>query len=194
MTAKKEEPQKGGRPLAYSKEDLLAIVTKMRPYLRAGLSLQKACIGAEIQRNVVYEYMERYSWFGDMIRAEQKYMAITVSQTNAMLVGQIRQKIQHNQEITDGMKKGKLVRITHDELEFLKWYSSTAQTTKEEFSPRADVNVVDPELEIQRLKKLFNGEPIIEGEEVSPPERVEEGEIMPDQKALEDGEFLDGDV
>ena len=66
---------KKGRP-AITDKTKDRIVQKLEPYLKAGLSVKKACIQAQIPKSTVYELMQRDTDFADQIKRYEQYLSI----------------------------------------------------------------------------------------------------------------------
>jgi len=149
-----EEKDKGGRP-ELTEEEKNEIVQKLEPYLKAGLSLRKACLEAQVPKSTVYEHIKKDAKFADKIERNRHYLSILVSNTT---VRQLLDIVDKQQKLQDkkakGEKIGTIDRLNKIELEFLKWFATNSNITREEFSERKDIGLVDPEVEIQKMAQL----------------------------------------
>lgn len=131
-----------GRP-PLTEEQKNEIVRKLEPYLKAGLSIKKACAEANIPKSTVYDYMESDEAFSDHIRHIEYSLSITLSMTFLKQLEAIKAK----QENSTPLNK--------EDLDFLKWFALNSNLTKEEYGRRETINSFDPEIEIQKIKRLI---------------------------------------
>lgn len=145
-------PNKIGRPPA-TQEEIDSIVQKLEPYLKAGLSLTKACLQTGVARSVVYGLMEKNDSFRERMEVLRNFFSILV---NTAIVTQLRH-VMKKQAIPEGAKKP-VEELNKNEYEFLKWLATTSNLTKEEFNNRSEVKLVDAEVELRRLLNVIDGQ------------------------------------
>lgn len=137
-----QEESNMGRPNV-TEEQKKEMVQKVEPYLKSGLSVRKALKEAGIPRSTFYAIMDRDDDFKDQIERFTQFISIIL---NNALVKQL-------QDITHKQANGNA--LTKEELDFLKWFATNSNSTKEEFGERKEIGIVDPEAEFQRSKTLM---------------------------------------
>lgn len=143
----------GGRPplteeqIKEQKEDILR---KIEPYLKSGLSIGKALYEAQIAKTRFYEYYADDPSFAEKINGFRNFVAVLL---NNALVRQLHTIIE--KQNGDDKKKLKPKELKASEIEFLKWFALNSNLTKDEFGERKNVNLFDPEAEIQKVKKII---------------------------------------
>lgn len=145
---------KGGRPFLTpvqkeKRKDYL--LRKLEPYLKSGLSVNKALKEAKVHNSEFYRYMKADRLFGEEIARFKQYISVLVNQifTNELLW--IAQK--QNGDKTRGIEPQEL---NSQDVEFLIWYGTHALVCGEEWGRRKEINYFDPELELQKLKQLID--------------------------------------
>lgn len=138
-----DNKNKGGRPVN-DDEVKKEMLQKIEPYLRSGLSVRKALIEAAIPSSSFYEIMRKDTKFREQIERFRQFVAVLA---NSALV-------KHLQGITKKQSQGE--KLTEKEVGFLQWFALNSSLTKEEFGERKDVNLYDPEAELQRLKAMLD--------------------------------------
>ena len=134
---------KEGKP-ALTKEQLDGIVQKLEPYLKAGLSIRKACLEAQVPKSSVYEYIRMNTEFADKIEQHRQFLSILLA--NSM--------IKELHSIINKQKEGTL--LTQDDKNFLKWFAVNSKVTREEFGERKDIGIYDAEAEIARISSIID--------------------------------------
>jgi predicted DNA-binding protein YlxM (UPF0122 family) len=124
-------------------ENKKIIVQKLEPYLKAGLSLRKACFQAQVSRSTVYYLIGKDEWFLNQINLFRQYLSVLLTSSIARQLYDIVQK--QNRE--EG--------LSILDLKFLFWVALNSNQTKEEFGRKQNVLDYDPELEIQRILHLI---------------------------------------
>ena len=133
-----------GRP-SLTEEQKDELVRKLEPYLKAGLSLRKACLQAQVPKSSVYDYLESDEQFSDRIKQIEGSVSFRVSMLLTNQLSAIERRQSEGNE------------LTHKDISFLKWYATTSSKTKEEFSKREEIlPTIDPEAEIQRIKSIID--------------------------------------
>jgi hypothetical protein len=134
-------------------ENKKIIVQKLEPYLKAGLSLRKACFQAQVSRSTTYYLMEKDEEFLNQIKLFQQYLSVLLTSSIAKQLFDIAQK----------QNRGE--RLSKLDMRFLFWMALNSNQTKEEFGRKQNMTDYDPELEIQRVMHLIEGmtskEPIL---------------------------------
>ncbi len=142
-----------GKP-PVSEQDKEDILRKLEPYLKVGLSINKACLEALIPKSTVYDLINEDTKFAERIAIFKQFGSILVS--NAMMA-QLRQIIQKQ---NPGKNKDgnplKPIPLTSREINFLKWYALHSNVTRDEFTQRSELGLYDPESEIKRLAGLMD--------------------------------------
>jgi hypothetical protein len=123
--------------------DKEAIFQKLKPYLQTGLSVNKACLEAQIPKSTVYDLIQNDDEFSEKISRAQQYLAIIYSNAIVTRLHGIIKK----------QNEGKILDVS-DNI-FLQWFGTRSRITREEFGERQDISLFDPETEIQRVKKLI---------------------------------------
>lgn len=139
---------KRGRP-SLSDEDLEKVVRKLSPYLRAGLSVRKACLEAGIPKSTVYDHMKSNSDFSDKIARHQQFLSVLTAQTFLQHFTKIVRKVN---PINNEESKG----LNDEDIRFLQWFATHSKTTREEFGDRREYEIVDPEAEINRIAGIID--------------------------------------
>lgn len=145
---------KGGRPfltLAQKEERKEYLLRKLEPYLKSGLSVNKALNEANVHNSEFYRYMKTDKLFGEKIALFKQYLSVIVSQVFTTELLRIVQK--QNGDRTRGIKPQSL---NNQDVEFLMWYGTHANVCQEEWGQRQSVMSFDPEFELQKLKQLIN--------------------------------------
>lgn len=132
----------GRPPLLDNQKDI--IVQKLEPYLKAGLSVRKACREAEVPKSTVYDLIKKDEEFADKIRRYQQFVSVLLSNTLLRQLMVIAKRQNDSLELSSG------------DLRFLQWFATHSSQTREEFGDRRDVGLYDPEMEIKRLANLID--------------------------------------
>lgn len=131
-----------GRPKR-TPEEIDVIFRKIEPYLKAGLSLNKACQRAEISKSVAYQLYEDDASFAEKIDTAKNHLSALLSDMFYVLLAQIAERIKNKEK------------LEKDEVDFMKWFATNSKSTKEEFGERKELEVIDPQKEIQRLMAII---------------------------------------
>ncbi len=144
-----------GKP-SLTKEQIDGIFRKLEPYLKAGLSLYKACLKAQIPKSTVYDLYLEVEEFAEKIDASKSYYSILV---NTILFQEL-EKI--------SLKQKKRI-LNQNEIKFVQWLALNNTSTKEEYG-RAEVrgdkensavdeqkNVNFPLMMVEEINKLPDG-------------------------------------
>lgn len=132
-----------GRP-SLTEEEKDVIVQKLEPYLKAGLSLRKACSEANIPKSTVYDLKEKDKYFSDKLAVFQQYLSVLVSNISYQIITRIHAKVDKGEN------------LTKHELDYLKWFALNSKITQEEFGKRMEIEIPDPEERIRQINKLLD--------------------------------------
>lgn len=136
--------KKLGLATTLTKELKLQLVQKIEPYLKAGLSIRKACLLSGVPRSSLYKIMDEDEFLRDQIDQFRDYTSILVSTMLSRKLHVIWGKQQAGLDIES------------EDLEFIKWFALNSVHCRNEFgkSARSAPNF-DPELELRRINNLI---------------------------------------
>lgn len=166
MVNKVTEKNLGGRP-ATTQEEKKEMLSKVEPYLKSGLSVKKTLMEAGIPTSSFYKLMDTDEVFKAKVEQYRQFTSILL---NNAIVRHLQNIIKKQNELPESGKRAGL--LAKEDIDFLKWFATTSNLTREEYGERKDVGFYDPEAEIQRLARIMDSD---EGDE-------EDGDI----KALEE--------
>ena len=133
-----DEKKAVGRPPT-SREEKDRMILKLRPYLQSGLSLYKACLASKISKSTLYKIMQEDDEFMDDIKREENFVSTVVSNiTLSQLAGIFKKKKEEK-------------KLTGEDISFIQWYATNSKKCKEEFGPKAVIEIVDPQAELNRM-------------------------------------------
>jgi len=147
------DDNKNGRPPTYTAEEKQKIVTKVEPYLKGGLPVSKAIIEAGVPRGTFYRLMSEDEGFRDKINQFRNFTAILA---NNAIIGELQAIIKKQQGYKDD--KGKMVKavaLKKIDHEFLWKFALNANMMREMYGERKELNLFDPEAEIQKVKGIL---------------------------------------
>lgn len=130
-----------GRP-ELTEEEKNEILQKLEPYLKSGLPVNKALREAQVPSSTFYLLIDRDPVFLEKINKFRQYVSVLL---NSAVIKQLQGIVKKQSE---GKSLDKL------ELNFLKWFATNSNLTREEYGERKEIGVYDPEVEIQRLNNL----------------------------------------
>ena len=142
-----------GRPET-TEEQKQEMLQKLEPYLKSGLSVRKSLKEAQIPSSTFYDILSRDTKFSEQIDRFQQFIPVLL---NSSIVRQLQSIIQ-KQNI------GSSTPLTKEDIDFLKWFATNSNLTKEEYGERKEIGLVDPEAELQRIKELIAEQSLPEGE------------------------------
>ena len=129
--AKNNKPAKSGRkPLVDEEVDL--IFRKLEPYLKKGLSLNKACLEAQIPKSTAYDLYREYDEFAERIDACKNY--------HSLLVGDVFTR--ELEKIVEKQSQGESLLVS--EVKFVQWVALNGKATKDEYG-RKDIPIMPEE-------------------------------------------------
>ena len=135
-----------GRPSLTLEEKKLkreAMLPKIEPYLKSGLSVRKSLVEAKIANSEFYRMMEEDEIFREQIDLFRQFVAVLA---NSSIV-------KHLQDIIKKQSVGQS--LTKEDISFLQWFVMNSNLTKDEFGERKNISLFDPEAEIQRVKGIL---------------------------------------
>lgn len=109
----------GRTPISQKELDL--IFHKLEPYLKNGLSLNKACIQAKIPKSTVYQIYQKNVEFMEKIDACRNYHAVLAT---SVLTTEL-------ERISTKQKNGD--KLGSDEIKFVQWIALNNNSLKEEY-------------------------------------------------------------
>lgn len=139
----------GGRPRLTEEQkkqrkDLL--VTKIEPYLKSGISINKALREAKIANSEFYKYMAEDEFFGEKIERFKQYTSILI---NSVLVNHLHFIIR---------KQNRGEQLTQENVAFLFWFAINNNLMFEEYGNRPAISPFDPEAELQKMEEMIANE------------------------------------
>lgn len=145
---------KGGRPFLTEKqrtERKEYLLLKLEPYLKSGLSVNKALAEVHIFNSEFYRYMKEDRLFGEKIALFRQYISILV---NKIIVTELLRIVEkQNGNMAKNIAPQPLEK---DDIDFLWWYALNANVCKEEWGRRQITSSFDPEMELQKVKQLID--------------------------------------
>lgn len=138
-----DEENKGGRP-EITEEEKKEMLQKLEPYLKSGLSVRKALREAGIPNSTFYMLKDRDTEFLEQINRFQQFISVLL---NSSIVRQLQDIIK---------KQNAKVALAKEEIEFMKWFATNSNQTKEEYGERKNIGFFDPEAEVQRLAGMID--------------------------------------
>jgi hypothetical protein len=138
---------KEGRP-EITEDEKKEMLQKLEPYLKSGISVRKALKEAQIPNSTFYKLMERDEQFREQIDRFKQFISIIL---NNSIIRHL-----HTIVAKQTPKEGEAEELlTKEDMEFLKWFATNSNLTKEEYGERKDIGIVDPESEIHRISGLI---------------------------------------
>lgn len=131
-----------GRPPVSKKQKTL-IFRKLEPYLKAGMSLNKACLNSQIPKSTVYDLQSEDSEFAERIEVAQSYQAVLINDVINSELETIKTKQNSDQDLTS------------DDRKFIQWLATHSRATKHQYSSvEKQINIKGYSL--QRIEQLVN--------------------------------------
>ncbi len=126
------------------------LLRKLEPYLKSGLSVNKALKEAKIHNSEFYKYLAEDEFFGEKIAKYKHYISVL---TNHIIVSELLRIVEkQNGNLTQNIKPQPL---SDQDIKFLWWYAINANTCREEWGKNAKEVNFDPEVELQKLKLMI---------------------------------------
>jgi hypothetical protein len=137
------EENVGGRP-EITEEQKKEMLQKLEAFLKSGLSVRKALREAQVPNSSFYKLMERDEGFREQINRFRQFLSVVFNNTVIRYLRAIIEKQNDGEE------------LTKEDVEFLKWFATNSNLTKEEYGERKDIGLYDPEAEIRRIAGLID--------------------------------------
>ncbi len=145
----------GRKPLTDDERD--EIFRKLEPYLKSGLSVNKACLEAKIPKSTVYDEIGENTIFAEKIEGAKNFQSIMLSNFMMREMSRIMKKQEGTViEDKDGNKVREYAQLDGSEVSFMQWVATNSKSTQEEFGKRQDINLIDPQVELKKLNDLIN--------------------------------------
>src|SRR5579872_1614536 len=141
------DKNKGGRPWLTDEQKTRRkeyLVQKLEPYLKIGLSVNKALKEAQIANSEFYKYLSEDRLFGEKIQGHRNFISVLVS---AALVNHLMDIVSKQTERTEGLSK--------QDVNFLCWFATHSNHTTEEYGRRVRNSSLDADEEIQKVYGLL---------------------------------------
>lgn len=137
---------KGGRPWLTDEQKTRRkeyLSQNLEPYLKTGLSVNKALKEAKIHNSEFYRYMSEDRLFGEKIARFRNFISVLVS---SALVSHLMD-IARKQMESRGLSK--------EDVDFLCWFALHSNHTTGEYGRRIRESSFDPDEEIQKVYGLI---------------------------------------
>lgn len=151
----RKDKHPGGRPKT-SEEQKEAMLSKLEPYLKSGLSLRQSLIETGIAPATFYRIKQADPGFESKIALFQQYIPVLYNSSIVKHLHYIVRK-QAGYKEADGTVVPP-EKLNKDDLSFMFWFGTNSNLTKNEFGNRAAVDTFDPELELQKMKEMIDNE------------------------------------
>ena len=141
-----EEKNKGGRPHlteAQKAERKEYLLQKLEPYLKSGLSVNKALRETKIHNSEFYKFMAEDEFFRDEVGRFRQFISVLLNNAIVHELIVIVEKQNNNEP------------LSRDDIKFLMWFALNSNLCKEEYGRRENISLYDPEDEIQRIKSIL---------------------------------------
>src|SRR3989338_5689058 len=119
-----------GRP-TLSSDEIDAIFRKLEPYLRSGLSVNKACLQAQIPKSTVYDLYTENSQFAEKVEAAKNYSSVLI---NNILIKELSRI---------AVKQKEDRKLTQQDIKLVQWLAVNSKSTQEEFGRQIEINQKD---------------------------------------------------
>lgn len=144
-----DDKNKGGRPWLTDEQKTRRkeyLSQNLEPYLKSGLSVNKALKEAGIANSEFYKYMSEGGLFGEKIRHFRNFISVLVSSALVSHLMDIAKR-QMGYEQPQGLSK--------DDVDFLCWFALHSNHTAEMYGRRVRESSFDSNEEIQKLYGLI---------------------------------------
>lgn len=143
----------GGRPFLTNdqkKQRKEYLLIKLEPYLKSGLSINKALREAKVFNSEFYKYLSEDRLFGEKIALFKQYIPVLVNQIIVTELFTIIEKQNGNK--AKGIKPQAL---SYPDIKFLWWFAINANVCQEEWGKRENISLYDPQIELQKINNLI---------------------------------------
>lgn len=144
---------KGGRPRLTEEEKKLRmeyLFRKLEAYLMSGLSVNKALREAKVFNSEFYKYMREDRLFREKIARCRQFIGVLANKAIITELFTIFDKQNGNEA-----KNTEPQPLSKDDIGFLCWFALNSNLCREEWGRCKNVDLFDPEFEIQRVKRLI---------------------------------------
>ncbi|MBP9817483.1 hypothetical protein KBC75_01845 [Candidatus Shapirobacteria bacterium] len=109
-----------GKP-TISQNEIDIIFRKLEPYIKTGLSLNKACLVANVPKSTVYDLYNENADFAERIDTAKNYLSVITSDIFFSEIERIRND------------QNKHKQIDRDDLRLVQWFALNHKINREEF-------------------------------------------------------------
>ena len=144
-----EDKNKGGRPWLTDEQKTRRkeyLSQNLEPYLKTGLSVNKALREAKIHNSEFYKYMSEDRLFGEKIQRFRNFISILV---NTALVNHLMDIAR--KQTGYGQPQG----LSKDDVDFLQWFALHSNLTSGEYGGRNKNDSFDPEMEVHQVERII---------------------------------------
>jgi len=147
------QKNKGGRPRLTEEQKAQRkkyLSEKLEPYLKSGLSINKALREAKVLNSEFYKYMSEDRLFGEKIAKFRQFIGVLANKAIITELFMIIDK-QNGGEAKSIQPQP----LSKDDVDFLCWFALNSNLCREEWGRSKNIDLFDPEFEIQRVKRLI---------------------------------------
>lgn len=144
-----DNKSKGGRPWLTDEQKTRRkeeIVSKLEPYLKSGLSVNKALKETKTHNSEFYKFMSEDRLFGEEIARFRNFISVLVSSALVTHLMDIARK-----QTGYGQPQG----LSKDDVDFLQWFAVHSNNTTGEYGRRIKESSFDPEMEMQQVERII---------------------------------------
>ena len=145
----------GGRPKTTEVEKE-AMLAKLEPYLKSGLSLRQSLIATGIVPATFYRIKQTDPSFESKIALFQQYLPVLYNSSIVKHLHYIVRKQAGYKEADGTIVPPRS--LDKEDLSFLFWFGINSNQTRGEYGNRAAADTFDPELELQKMKEMIDSE------------------------------------
>lgn len=141
----------GGRPQLTEDQKVRRkeyLLLKLEPYLKSGLSVNKALREAKVFNSEFYKYLSEDRLFGEKIELFKQYLSVLVNKVIVTELFRIVEKQNGNENMLPQP-------LSKTEIDSLIWFALNSNVCGEEWGRRQKPDSYDPEMEMQRLHTLI---------------------------------------
>lgn len=119
-----------GRPTLAS-DEIDAIFRKLEPFLKTGLSVNKACSQTQIPKSTVYDLCTENNEFAEKLETAKNYSSVIVNNILMKELSRIAVKQRENKK------------LTQQDIKYVQWFATNSKNTQEEFSKQIEIKKQD---------------------------------------------------
>ncbi len=131
-----------GKPFL-TQEEIDTTFRKLDPYLKTGVSLNKACLMADIPKSTVYDLYRENLQFAEKIDTSKNYLSIVTSNIFYTEIERIKNSQLNNSS------------INKNDLNLIQWFALNHKSNSEEFGKQTVDLVSEKQLEIKEAISRF---------------------------------------